>query len=258
MNRMMDQAENVGLYSVPQNKGPSCFFEIVKFKMADWALRLYETYIGLYLCTGLRYWPQFFFVFSQKSPPKRWGHRQLPKMAESCRKRQKIAENGRKLPKTDGKAILVHYFVLDCDIDLIFCISFWVCEIQDGRLSTMFIRNLYWSISLYWVEILTSIFFCFFPEVTPKKVRILAIAENGRKLPNTAENCIKRPEIGKNSWKKLYKSITLYWLCYWPHTLYLCLCPTYICFRLFHPSICPSPFLSATITDEPLIGISWK
>ena len=32
-------------YSVPQNKGPSCFFEVVEFKMADWAAHLYETFI---------------------------------------------------------------------------------------------------------------------------------------------------------------------------------------------------------------------
>ena len=71
--------------------------------------------------------------------------------------------------------------------------------IQDGRLCTTFIRNLYGSITLYWIEILTSIFFYFVPEVTPKQKKVPKIAENYRKLSKMARN-------------PLHQSITLYWI----------------------------------------------
>ena len=61
------------------------------------------------------------------------------------------------------------------------------CVIQDGRLSATFIRKQYGAITLYWIEILTSICFYFVPEVTPNKVKVLEIAKNGRKLLETAE-----------------------------------------------------------------------
>ena len=51
----MDQLKTVGIYSVPKNEGLSCIFEVMQFKMAYSAPRLYKTYIGLYQCTGLRH-----------------------------------------------------------------------------------------------------------------------------------------------------------------------------------------------------------
>ena len=56
--------------------------------------------IGLYLCTGLRYWFQF-FVFSRSYPPK-------SEVTVNCQKLPEIAENGRKLPKTTGKSYIGH------------------------------------------------------------------------------------------------------------------------------------------------------
>ena len=70
---------------------------------------------------------------------------------------------------------------------------------QDGRLSTTFIWNLYGAITLYWIVILTSIFFYFVPEVTPKNVKVLKITENYRILPKTSKN-------------SLHWSITVYWI----------------------------------------------
>ena len=74
-------------------------------------------------------------------------------------------------------------------------------EIQDGWLSTTFLWNLYWSITLYWTEILTSIFFLIFQKLPQKCCyyrKRPEITENGRKLPKTVGNCRKRPEITKN------------------------------------------------------------
>ena len=64
---------------------------------------------------------------------------------------------------------------------------------------------------LYWVKILTSIFFVFYSRSHPLKCKVIAIAEmavNGRKRSKIAENHQKLP---KNSWLKLYWSITFYW-----------------------------------------------
>ena len=60
--------------------------------------------------------------------------------------------------------------------------------IQDGCLSAMFIQNLYGPITLYWIKLLTSIFLYFVPEVTSKRVKVLEINKNYRKLPKITQN----------------------------------------------------------------------
>ena len=76
------------------------------------------------------------------------------------------------------------------------------CGIQDSRLSSMFIWNIYWSITLYWIEILTSIFFVWFQKL-PENIL------SYQKTPKTAENCRKRPEFAK---KQPEIATTLYWI----------------------------------------------
>ena len=96
----------------------------------------------------------------------------------------------------------------------IFSISKWKAELffrsrgsQDGRLSAMFIRNLYWFITLYWIEILTLIFLGF--PILPQNIRIC------QKLLKAVQNGWKWPELAKNGhnivldWDNVFKLLLL-------------------------------------------------
>ena len=102
------------------------------------------------LCTGLRYWSQFFSVILLKWPPNRWRYQKLLKITRNYRKLPKMAKN-----------------------------------------------HLYWTITLYSIEILISIYFLLYFWSDPKKLKVLWIAANYRKLSKTAKH-------------NLYWSITLY------------------------------------------------
>ena len=70
--------------------------------------------------------------------------------------------------------------------------------IQDGHLSVTFIRNPYGSITLYWIEISTSNFLKYIPEVTPTKLKVPKITEKYQKLPEITENGRKQPTLVHN------------------------------------------------------------
>ena len=78
---------------VHQDEDLSCFFKVAGSKMADWAFHLYETYIGPYICTGLRYWLQFknnfFFKSNDLDLEVNENHWIQPKIPENDWKSQK-------------------------------------------------------------------------------------------------------------------------------------------------------------------------
>ena len=63
-------------------------------------------------------------------------------------------------------------------------LTFFGCAIQDGRQRTTFILKLSWFVTLYWIEILTSIFFPTSYHTEPKVTKIV------EKLPIIAETVI--------------------------------------------------------------------
>ena len=80
----------------------------VQSKMAAWGLCLYETYMGLLLCTGLRYWLNFFSWSDHQKDLGTEVYLKLPVMTEYVPKQPTLVNNS----------------VLDWDINFIlYC--FW-------------------------------------------------------------------------------------------------------------------------------------
>ena len=67
--------------------------------------------------------------------------------------------------------------------------------------STPFIWHQSWSKTLYWIEMFTSIFFYYVPEVTLQKLKVSKITENYRKSLENSENSRKLLIMPRNRWK---------------------------------------------------------
>jgi len=108
---------------------------------------------------------------------------------------------------TDGhiwsKPILGHDSVLDWNIDFKICVLVpqnkkpmtfcWGCLIQDGG-PHIYFQNLFWAITWYWIEILTSNFVCWYLKI--KTYEFLSRSSNSRWL--TDRHIWSEPNLGHN------------------------------------------------------------
>jgi len=71
---------------------------------------------------------------------------------------------------------------------------FWVCLIQDGWLTAIYGRKLFWAITQYWIEILTSNFVWWYLKI--KSYEFLSRSSNSRWL--TDRHIWLKPILGHN------------------------------------------------------------